>query len=290
MIAAITSCTNTSNPSVMVGAGLIAQKAHAKGLHPPPYVKTSLAPGSKVVTDYLDRAGLTPSLNALGFNLVGYGCTTCIGNAGPLPPAVETAVRDGDLYVAAVLSGNRNFEARIHNLVRANYLMSPMLVVAYALAGRMDIDLTTEPLGKDREGRPVFLRDLWPPPQEIQALVEKSLNAGMYVDEYRKITVGDPHWEALPDIEGAVYPWDPASTYLRDPPYFDLPPPLLPQGDRLLEGARALVVLGDRVSTDHISPAGRSRPTAPPDDTSRTMACCPPSSTPLGRAGETTRS
>ncbi|MGA7862135.1 MAG: aconitate hydratase AcnA [Thermoplasmata archaeon] len=256
VIAAITSCTNTSNPSVMVGAGLIAQKAHAKGLHPPPYVKTSLAPGSKVVTDYLDRAGLTPSLNALGFNLVGYGCTTCIGNAGPLPPAVETAVRDGDLYVAAVLSGNRNFEARIHNLVRANYLMSPMLVVAYALAGRMDIDLTTEPLGKDREGRPVFLRDLWPPPQEIQALVEKSLNAGMYVDEYRKITVGDPHWEALPDIEGAVYPWDPASTYLRDPPYFDLPPPLLPQGDRLLEGARALVVLGDRVSTDHISPAG----------------------------------
>ncbi|MCI4347153.1 MAG: aconitate hydratase AcnA [Thermoplasmata archaeon] len=256
VIAAITSCTNTSNPSVMVGAGLIAQKAHAKGLHPPPYVKTSLAPGSKVVTDYLERAGLVPSLNALGFNLVGYGCTTCIGNAGPLPPAVETAVRTGDLYVAAVLSGNRNFEARIHNLVRANYLMSPMLVVAYALAGRMDLDLTTEPLGQDAEGRPVFLRDLWPGPEEIRALVEKSLNAGLYVDEYRKITIGDPHWEALPKIEGAVYPWDATSTYLRDPPYFDLPPPLLPAGDRLLDGARALVVLGDRVSTDHISPAG----------------------------------
>ena len=263
VIAAITSCTNTSNPSVMIGAGLIAQKAHAKGLHPAPYVKTSMAPGSKVVTDYLDRAGLTPSLNALGFNLVGYGCTTCIGNAGPLPPAVETAVRGGDLYVAAVLSGNRNFEARIHNLVRANYLMSPMLVVAYALAGRMDIDLTTEPLGKDHDGRPVFLRDLWPAPEEIRSLVEKSLRADLYVDEYRKITVGDPHWEALPDIEGSVYPWDPASTYLRDPPYFDLPPPLLPEGNRLLEGARALVVLGDRVSTDHISPAGEIPPDGP---------------------------
>ncbi|HLY77146.1 MAG TPA: aconitate hydratase AcnA [Thermoplasmata archaeon] len=256
VVAAITSCTNTSNPSVMVGAGLIAQKAHAKGLHPPSYVKTSLAPGSKVVTDYLDRAGLTPALNALGFNLVGYGCTTCIGNTGPLPPAVETAVREGDLYVAAVLSGNRNFEARIHNLVRANYLMSPMLVVAYALAGRMDIDLTTEPLGKDREGHPVFLRDLWPGPDEIRALVEKSLNASLYEEEYSKITVGDPHWEALPNIEGAVYPWDAASTYLRDPPYFDLAPPLLPEGHRLLDGARVLAVLGDRVSTDHISPAG----------------------------------
>ncbi|MGC2289972.1 MAG: aconitate hydratase AcnA [Thermoplasmata archaeon] len=263
VIAAITSCTNTSNPSVMIGAGLIAQKAHAKGLHPPPYVKTSMAPGSKVVTDYLDRAGLTPALNALGFNLVGYGCTTCIGNAGPLPPAVETAVRDEDLYVAAVLSGNRNFEARIHNLVRANYLMSPMLVVAYSLAGRMDIDLTTEPLGKDTDGRPVFLKDLWPQPEEVRALVEKSLNARLYVDEYRKITVGDPHWEALPDIEGAVYPWDPTSTYLRDPPYFDLPPPLLPEGNRLLDGARALVVLGDRVSTDHISPAGEIPPDGP---------------------------
>jgi aconitate hydratase len=256
VIAAITSGTNTSNPSVMVGAGLIAQKAHARGLHPPPYVKTSLAPGSKVVTDYLDRAGLTQSLDSLGFNLVGYGCTTCIGNAGPLPPAVESAVRDGDLYVAAVLSGNRNFEARIHNLVRANYLMSPMLVVAYALAGRMDLDLTSEPLGKDSEGKPVFLRDLWPQPDEIQGLVEKSLNARMYEEEYRKITVGDAHWEGLPTVEGSVYQWDPASTYLREPPYYDLPPPLLPHENSLLEGARALVMLGDRVSTDHISPAG----------------------------------
>jgi aconitate hydratase len=256
VIAAITSCTNTSNPSVMVGAGLIAQKAHARGLRPPSYVKTSLAPGSKVVTDYLARAGLVPALNALGFNLVGYGCTTCIGNAGPLPPAVETAVRTGDLYVAAVLSGNRNFEARIHNLVRANYLMSPMLVVAYALAGRIDIDLTTEPLGSDAAGRPVFLRELWPEPKEIREKVEQSLDPALYVDEYRKITVGDPHWEALPNIEGVVYPWEAASTYLRDPPYFDLPPPLRPDGERLLDGARALAVLGDRVSTDHISPAG----------------------------------
>jgi aconitate hydratase len=256
VIAAITSCTNTSNPSVMIGAGLIAQKAHSRGLHPPPYVKTSMAPGSKVVTDYLDRADLTASLNALGFNLVGYGCTTCIGNSGPLPAAVEAAVKEKDLYVAAVLSGNRNFEARIHNLVRANYLMSPMLVVAYALAGRMDIDLTREPLGKDREGRAVFLKDLWPAPEEIRMLVEKSLNSRMYVEEYRKITVGDPHWEQLPNIEGVAYPWDPASTYLRDPPYFDLPPALLPHGSTLLEGARALVVVGDRVTTDHISPAG----------------------------------
>ncbi len=256
VIAAITSCTNTSNPSVMIGAGLLAQKAQAKGLHPPSYVKTSLAPGSKVVTDYLDRAGLTPSLNALGFNLVGYGCTTCIGNAGPLPPAVESAVKDGDLYVAAVLSGNRNFEARIHNLVRANYLMSPMLVVAYALAGRMDIDLTREALGRDAEGHPVYLRDLWPRPEEVRAMVEKSLTAGMYVDEYRKITIGDPHWEQLPDLQGPVYRWDPDSTYLREPPYFDLSPPALPTQSRVLDGARALVVLGDRVSTDHISPAG----------------------------------
>ena len=263
VIAAITSCTNTSNPAVMVGAGLIAQKAHAKGLRPPSYVKTSLAPGSKVVTDYLERAGLVPSLNALGFNLVGYGCTTCIGNAGPLPPAVESAVRNGDLYVAAVLSGNRNFEARIHNLVRANYLMSPMLVVAYALAGRMDLNLTTDPLGKDAEGRPVFLRDLWPTPDEIRSLVEKSLHKGLFVDEYRKITVGDQHWESLPKTEGVVYPWDPSSTYLRDPPYFELPPPALPDGNRILEGARVLAVLGDRVSTDHISPAGEIPPDGP---------------------------
>ncbi len=256
VIAAITSCTNTSNPSVMVGAGLLAQKADARGLHPPSYVKTSLAPGSKVVTDYLDRAGLTPALNALGFNLVGYGCTTCIGNAGPLLPAVESAVKDGDLYVAAVLSGNRNFEARIHNLVRANYLMSPMLVVAYALAGRMDIDLTTEPLGRDATGQPVYLRDLWPRPEEVRAMVEKSLSPALYVEEYRKITVGDPHWEELPDLQGPVYRWDSASTYLREPPYFDLPPPAFADGSRSLEGARALVVLGDRVSTDHISPAG----------------------------------
>ncbi len=256
VIAAITSCTNTSNPSVMVGAGLIARKAHALGLRPPTYVKTSLAPGSKVVTDYLTRAGLLAPLGALGFAVVGYGCTTCIGNSGPLPGPVEQAVVRGDAYVAAVLSGNRNFEARIHNLVRANYLMSPMLVVAYALAGRMDVDLSRDAIGTAHDGAPVRLADLWPTPSEVRAVVEASLDPEMFRDEYARITVGDAHWEGLPDVRGTVYPWDPASTYLRDPPYFDLPPPALPDRGTLVAGARALALFGDRVSTDHISPAG----------------------------------
>ncbi len=256
VIAAITSCTNTSNPSVMVGAGLIAKRATELGLTVPPHVKTSLAPGSKVVTSYLEKAGLLPYLDRLGFEVVGYGCTTCIGNSGPLPPAIDRKVRADDLYVAAVLSGNRNFEARIHNLVRANYLASPMLVVAYALAGRMNVDLTREPLGRGSDGRPVFLRDLWPSSEEIRRLVDASLDAGMFQEKYRAIEIGDAHWESLNPPTGSGYPWSNQSTYLAEAPYLRLPPPLLPRDGILVRGARVLALLGDQVSTDHISPAG----------------------------------
>ncbi len=256
VIAAITSCTNTSNPSVMVGAGLIAKRAVELGLSVPPYVKTSLAPGSKVVTSYLERAGLLPYLNRLGFEVVGYGCTTCIGNSGPLPPEVDRAVRERDLYVAAVLSGNRNFEARIHSQVRANYLASPMLVVAYALAGRMDLDLTREPLGLSKDGRPVHLSDLWPSAIEVRRIVEASLRPEMFREKYQAIEVGDPHWEALDPPTGELYPWAPTSTYLAEGPYLRLAPPFLPTDGVLVRGARVLALLGDKVSTDHISPAG----------------------------------
>ena len=256
VIAAITSCTNTSNPSVMIGAGLIAQKARARGLTVPAHVKTSLAPGSKVVTDYLARAGLLAPLRELGFDVVGYGCTTCIGNSGPLPPKVEAAVRAQDAYVAAVLSGNRNFEARIHNLVRANYLMSPMLVVLHALAGRMDVDLVHGPVAHDAAGRPVMLRELWPDPKEVRALVEANLEPGMYEKQYAEIFQGDRHWEGLGVPGGPIYPWETGSTYVREAPYLDLPAPFDLTQPVLLRGARALLRLGDRVSTDHISPAG----------------------------------
>ncbi len=256
VIAAITSCTNTSNPSVMVGAGLIAQKAVELGLHVPPYVKTSMAPGSKVVTAYLQKSGLLSPLESLGFDIVGYGCTTCIGNSGPLPPAVASSIVNNDAFVAAVLSGNRNFEARIHNLVRANYLMSPMLVVAYALAGRMDIDLTREPLGKSSDGRPIYLKDLWPRAEEIRQLVERNLDSSMYREKYRAIEVGDEHWEALQVPAGELYPWDPQSTYLQEAPYLHLPLPFLPHQGILVENARLLGMFGDQISTDHISPAG----------------------------------
>ncbi|MCI4330501.1 MAG: aconitate hydratase AcnA [Thermoplasmata archaeon] len=256
VIAAITSCTNTSNPSVMVGAGLIARKAVELGLAVPPHVKTSLAPGSKVVTAYLERANLMAPLEQLGFDLVGYGCTTCIGNSGPLPPAVARAVEASDAYVAAVLSGNRNFEARIHSQVRANYLASPMLVVAYALAGRFDLDLTKDPLGHARGGAPVYLRDLWPKSEEIRQLVDSSLDPQMFRDKYRTITQGDPHWDSLPSSGGPEYRWDPKSTYLRHPPYFSIPPPPPPVDGVLIQSARVLALLDDRVSTDHISPAG----------------------------------
>jgi len=256
VIAAITSCTNTSNPSVMVGAGLMAKRAVELGLAPPKWVKTSLAPGSKVVTAYLQRAGLLQPLEGIGFEVVGYGCTTCIGNAGPLPPEVAHAVETTDAYYAAVLSGNRNFEARIHNQVRANYLASPMLVLAYALAGRMDIDLTRDPLGTSRDGAPVYLRDLWPKAEAVRALVESSLDPSLFREKYRTITVGDRNWDELPARTGPKFPWEPKSTYLREPPYFDLPVVPPDAHGAVVEGARVLAVLGDKVSTDHISPAG----------------------------------
>ncbi len=263
VIAAITSCTNTSNPSVMIGAGLLAKRAVERGLKVPPHVKTSLAPGSKVVTDYLDRSGLSRYLDTLGFRLVGYGCTTCIGNSGPLPPEVDRAVRERDLFVASVLSGNRNFEARIHNAVRANYLASPLLVVAYALAGRMDVDLAHDPIGRGADGRPVTLHDLWPEPEEVGRLVAASLSPSVFREKYRSVETGDRHWEALDTPNGVRYPWSDGSTYLAEAPYLRLPPPLVPRDGSLVRRARALLVLGDKVSTDHISPAGEIPESSP---------------------------
>ena len=255
VIAAITSCTNTSNPSLMLGAGLLAKKAVERGLQVKPWVKTSLAPGSKVVTDYLAAAGLTPFLEKLKFHLVGYGCTTCIGNSGPLPDAIGAAIKDNNLIAVAVLSGNRNFEGRIHPLVRANYLASPPLVVAYALAGRMDLDLTTEALGSDKSGKPVFLRDIWPTPQEIETTVRAAVSTSMYQKQYSEVYEGDAHWKGMQVPQGDLYQWDPKSTYIKLPPYFEnmpkTPPPLAD-----VHGARVLAVLGDSVTTDHISPAG----------------------------------
>src|SRR5271169_930799 len=255
VIAAITSCTNTSNPSLMLGAGLLAKKAVERGLKTKPWVKTSFAPGSKVVTDYIEKAGLWPALNALRFNLVGYGCTTCIGNSGPLPDAIGKAIKDNNLMAVAVLSGNRNFEGRIHPLVRANYLASPPLVVAYALAGRMDLDLTTEPLGTDSEGKPVYLRELWPTPLEVETTVRSAVTSEQYRKQYSEVFEGDAHWKAMPVPEGDIYKWDPKSTYIKLPPYFDnMPktPPALAD----IHGAKVLAILGDSVTTDHISPAG----------------------------------
>lgn len=255
VIAAITSCTNTSNPSLMLGAGLLAKKAVERGLSVKPWVKTSLAPGSKVVTEYLAAAGLNVFLDKLNFNLVGYGCTTCIGNSGPLPEPIAAAVKENNLLAVAVLSGNRNFEGRIHPLVRANYLASPPLVVAYALAGRMDLDLTTEPLGNGTDGRPVFLKDIWPTPQEIEATVRASVTSEQYRKEYAEAFEGDAKWKALPIPVGDIYQWDPKSTYIKMPPYFDNMPKT-PTALTDIRGARVLAVLGDSVTTDHISPAG----------------------------------
>ncbi|GMR22761.1 MAG: aconitate hydratase AcnA [Acidobacteriota bacterium] len=255
VIAALTSCTNTSNPSVMLGAGLVAKKATERGLKVPPYVKTSLAPGSKVVTEYLREAGLLSSLADLGFHLVGYGCTTCIGNSGPLPEAVGKAVADGGLVAASVISGNRNFEGRIHPLVRANYLASPPLVVAYALAGTVDLDLTTEPLGKDVEGQPVYLKDIWPSQEEVRELLDKALHPGMFHKMYGNVWDGNAEWNDIPVSGGKLYPWSEASTYIQEPPFFTDLTPELPKLDNI-EGARVLALLGDSVTTDHISPAG----------------------------------
>ncbi len=255
VIAAITSCTNTSNPSVMLAAGLLARKAVEKGLRTRPWVKTSLAPGSKVVTDYLKQAGVTPALDALGFHLVGYGCTTCIGNSGLLPEAVSEAVRSGDLVAAAVLSGNRNFEGRINPQVKMNYLASPPLVVAYALAGRMDIDLTKEPLGVGKDGRPVMLRDIWPTPQEVSDTIASSVKAEQFRTAYGSVFEGDEPWRKLKVPKGRTYAWDETSTYVRKPPFFDAIPKA-PKALADISGARVLAVLGDSVTTDHISPAG----------------------------------
>jgi aconitate hydratase len=255
VIAAITSCTNTSNPSVMLGAGLLAKKAVAKGLHVKPHVKTSLAPGSRVVTDYLERAGTTEALDALGFNTVGYGCTTCIGNSGPLPDAVANAVTKADLVAAAVLSGNRNFEGRINPLVKANYLASPPLVVAYALAGTTDIDLTTEPLGQGKDGQPVFLKDIWPTQKEVNDAIDQAVRPEMFRARYSGVFQSNERWNKI-DVAGSdLYPWNPDSTYIQEPPFLvDLqhkPDPIQP-----IVGARVLAALGDSVTTDHISPAG----------------------------------
>jgi aconitate hydratase len=255
VIAAITSCTNTSNPSLMLGAGLLAKKAVERGLKTKPWVKTSFAPGSKVVTDYIEKAGLWPSLNALRFNLVGYGCTTCIGNSGPLPDAIGKAIKDNNLVAVSVLSGNRNFEGRINPLCRANYLASPPLVVAYALAGRMDFDIVNESLGNDNAGKPVYLRDIWPTPDEVEKTMRSSVTSEMFRKEYADVFTGDEHWRALPIPEGDLYAWDDKSTYIKHPPYFENMP-LKPLALQDLHGLCALAVLGDSVTTDHISPAG----------------------------------
>jgi aconitate hydratase len=262
VIAAITSCTNTSNPSVMLAAGLVAKKAAERGLQTAPWVKTSLAPGSKVVTDYLIDAGVMRALEQLRFHLVGYGCTTCIGNSGPLPAPVSKGIEEGNLVVAAVLSGNRNFEGRVHAEVRANYLASPPLVVAYALAGRVDIDLATEPLGKDAKGQPVYLKDIWPTQQEIADVVGKSVRSEMFKKTYSEVFQGDATWNSLPVPEGDLFAWDKASTYVKHPPYFEAMKPK-PDAVKDIAGARVLAVLGDSITTDHISPAGSIKAAGP---------------------------
>ena len=261
-IAAITSCTNTSNPSVMIGAGLLAKKAVERGLSRKPWVKTTLGPGSKVVTDYYDKAGLTPYLDALGFNTVGYGCTVCIGNSGPLIPEVSAAVNEADLAVVSVLSGNRNFEGRINPDVKMNYLASPPLVVAYAIAGTMDIDLATEPLGTGNDGQPVFLADIWPSPTEVQQVIDATINEQMFADRYADVFAGDARWQSLPTPTGDRFAWDQHSTYVRKPPYFDgMERTPSPVND--ITGARCLLKLGDSVTTDHISPAGSIKADSP---------------------------
>jgi aconitate hydratase len=262
VIAAITSCTNTSNPSVMIGAALVAKKAVERGLNRKPWVKTTLAPGSKVVSDYYDRSGLTPYLDKLGFNLVGYGCTTCIGNSGPLIPEVSAAVHEHDLAVVSVLSGNRNFEGRINPDVKMNYLASPPLVVAYALAGTMDIDLMNDSLGTDEQGNDVHLADIWPTEAEIDEIIASAIGAEMFTKSYADVFAGDEEWQSLPTPEGEIFAWDPVSTYVRKPPYFD-GMPAEPAPVTNIEGARVLLKLGDSITTDHISPAGSIKADSP---------------------------
>ena len=262
VIAAITSCTNTSNPSVMVAAGILAKKAVEKGLCVPPWVKTSLAPGSRVVTDYYEKAGLLSYLDKLRFNVVGYGCTTCIGNSGPLPADVSKSIEDHGLVAVSVLSGNRNFEGRINSEVRANYLMSPPLVVAYALAGRIDHNFDADPLGKGKAGEPVYLKDIWPTQQEVSETMASSIDTGIFTKEYSTVTAGDQNWQQLKFPTGEVYQWEANSTYIRKAPYFDgMPAAPAPVED--IRSARVLAVLGDSVTTDHISPAGSIKLNSP---------------------------
>jgi aconitate hydratase len=262
VIAAITSCTNTSNPSVLMAAGLLAKKAVERGLSVPPWVKTSLAPGSMVVTEYLNKAGLSPYLDKLRFNLVGYGCTTCIGNSGPLPKEISDTISEQDLVVAAVLSGNRNFEGRINSEVRANYLMSPPLVVAFALAGHADLDIHKDPLGHGSDGKPVYLKDIWPTQKEVDDAVQKAISADMFRKTYGEVYKGSQHWQSLPVPEGNTYEWDAKSTYIQNPPYFEgMAVNPSPVSD--IKGARVLAVLGDSITTDHISPAGNIKADSP---------------------------
>ena len=262
VIAAITSCTNTSNPSVMMGAGLLAAKAVKRGLKTRPWVKTSLAPGSQVVTDYLKKAGVDKALDKLGFALAGYGCTTCIGNSGPLPDNVAKAVTDADLVAAAVISGNRNFEGRVHPQVRANYLASPMLVVAYALAGSVNLDLTKEPVGYDKNNDPVYLKDIWPSSKEISSAIAKAVKASSFKKRYGNVFAGDANWKKVKLVKGQTYNWDIGSTYVKNPPFFE-GMQITPAPVREINGARVLAVFGDSITTDHISPAGNIKPSAP---------------------------
>jgi len=262
VIAAITSCTNTSNPAVMIGAGLVAKKAAEKGLKAKPWVKTSLAPGSKVVTDYLEKTGLMDELEKTGFYLVGYGCTTCIGNSGPLLEAIEEGIEENDLVASAVLSGNRNFEGRIHSHVKASYLASPPLVVAYALAGTVDIDLTSHPLGKDQDGNDIYLKDIWPTSEEINELIANNIDADMFRKNYGEVFDGSKAWNAISSADSQLYPWDEGSTYIKNPPFFD-GMTMEPEGIPDIEGARMLGLFGDSITTDHISPAGKIEPDSP---------------------------
>jgi aconitate hydratase len=262
VIAAITSCTNTSNPSVMIAAGLVAKKAVEKGLKVPPYVKTSLSPGSRVVTDYFDKSGLSKYLDELGFQTTGYGCMTCIGNSGPLPDAIAGAVEKGDLVAAAVLSGNRNFEGRINPHVKANYLASPPLVVAFALAGSVDVNLMDEPIGKNGKGEEVYLRDIWPTQQEVNDIIASCVSADMFRKEYANVDQGNPQWNAIPVKGGELFNFDDASTYIQEPPFFtNLSPDIKPI--KSIENARVLVMVADSVTTDHISPAGSIKKDSP---------------------------
>src|SRR5215469_11603012 len=262
LIAAITSCTNTSNPSVMLGAGLLAKKAVERGLRVDPTVKTSMAPGSRVVTDYLEKTGLQPYLDKLGFNIVGYGCTTCIGNSGPLHPNIEKAVTDGDLVAASVLSGNRNFEARVHQNIKANFLMSPPLVVAFALAGRVDIDLSHDSIGRGKDGKDVFLKDIWPSLQEVRDQMQAAVKPEVFRQLYRDFAEQNPKWNEIPASTGNAYQWDSNSTYIQEPPFFTSFS-LQPGEIREIIAARPLGIFGDSVTTDHISPAGSIKKTSP---------------------------